>query len=488
MNGVHATSSIHQLHTLSEIIMLYSSDHSFDTKQSQNHHRLHLSTLQTPPCAKDSFSNCYKISPTLEHSSRFPSNSIAPSTSYTISTPMSQSTSHSSTHDTAAANIDPNGEPLAAAWSNVQYPPTPGYAKYPQPLFPPSHASQKPNLEYESTYQTGTGSSSSYVTYKHGTNISTSSAPTPYGYQNQNSKHNGYQQPQYQTQVHYSSYPGAYQVHPLSPSPQYQMFPQTPNMNAIQAPTQQNLQPQRHQQQKPETQYRPFVASSASAPTSITNDHNNSKANTYANIGTGNAPKLVQPLSDISTLVPIPGYMAYHHPLIPIIPSASGNTGKYHQQRQMQMQMQQNMNVQIPPQHPMHLQYPVSMKTLPVSVARVHSNSNESICSEVANEEDNNDEIIETRRMAFGSPTWSAKDDELLRYLKEVEKIGWRDISMYFPSRTINACQFRWRRLILKEENKKKREDRKNKIRQKLASGDLDLGIEIEKQEKAEEV
>lgn len=121
-------------------------------------------------------------------------------------------------------------------------------------------------------------------------------------------------------------------------------------------------------------------------------------------------------------------------------------------------------------------------------MARVHSNSNESIASDIAIEENDKDELIETRRMAFGSPTWSAKDDELLRYLKEVEKIGWRDISMYFPSRTINACQFRWRRLILKEENRKKREDRKNKIREKLANGDLDLGSEIEKQEKAEEV
>jgi hypothetical protein len=393
---------------------------------------------------------------------------------------MSQSTSHSSTLDTAASNIDPNGEQVAAAWSNVQYTSNPGYGKC------PSYTSQRQNPEYESTYQKGTGSSTSHVTFEHGTNINTSS---PYGYHHQSSKPNGYQQPQYQSQAHYPAYPGLYQMSPLSPSPQYQMFPPTPNLTALQTQPQQNLWHQhQHGQQIPETQYRPFVASSTAEPSCHTNANNNSKSNIYANVGTANSTQLVQPLSDISTLVPIPGYMAYHHPLIPIIPSASGNTGKYHQHRQMQMHMQQNMNVQIPQQHSMHLQNPVSLKTLPVSMARVHSNSNESIASDIAIEENDKDELIETRRMAFGSPTWSAKDDELLRYLKEVEKIGWRDISMYFPSRTINACQFRWRRLILKEENRKKREDRKNKIREKLANGDLDLGSEIEKQEKAEEV
>lgn len=44
--------------------------------------------------------------------------------------------------------------------------------------------------------------------------------------------------------------------------------------------------------------------------------------------------------------------------------------------------------------------------------------------------------------------TWTPKEDKLLRELKEVQKLGWREISLYFPDRTPNACQFRWRRII----------------------------------------
>lgn len=77
-------------------------------------------------------------------------------------------------------------------------------------------------------------------------------------------------------------------------------------------------------------------------------------------------------------------------------------------------------------------------------------------------------QLNSTRRMAFGSPTWTSKDDSMLRYLKEVEKLGWRDISMYFPTRTINACQFRWRRLIMKKENKIKRDAHKAAIKERL--------------------
>ncbi|CAI4038561.1 hypothetical protein SMKI_05G1730 [Saccharomyces mikatae IFO 1815] len=43
--------------------------------------------------------------------------------------------------------------------------------------------------------------------------------------------------------------------------------------------------------------------------------------------------------------------------------------------------------------------------------------------------------------------SWDPQDDLLLRHLKEVKKMGWKDISQYFPNRTPNACQFRWRRL-----------------------------------------
>ncbi|CCE61184.1 hypothetical protein TPHA_0A00990 [Tetrapisispora phaffii CBS 4417] len=43
--------------------------------------------------------------------------------------------------------------------------------------------------------------------------------------------------------------------------------------------------------------------------------------------------------------------------------------------------------------------------------------------------------------------SWDPQDDILLRHLKEVKKMGWKDISQYFQNRTPNACQFRWRRL-----------------------------------------
>lgn len=43
--------------------------------------------------------------------------------------------------------------------------------------------------------------------------------------------------------------------------------------------------------------------------------------------------------------------------------------------------------------------------------------------------------------------SWDPQDDILLRHLKEVRKMGWKDISQYFQNRTPNACQFRWRRL-----------------------------------------
>ncbi|SCU87672.1 LAFA_0E08130g1_1 [Lachancea sp. 'fantastica'] len=43
--------------------------------------------------------------------------------------------------------------------------------------------------------------------------------------------------------------------------------------------------------------------------------------------------------------------------------------------------------------------------------------------------------------------SWDPQDDVLLRHLKEVRKLGWKEIAQYFKNRTPNACQFRWRRL-----------------------------------------
>lgn len=45
------------------------------------------------------------------------------------------------------------------------------------------------------------------------------------------------------------------------------------------------------------------------------------------------------------------------------------------------------------------------------------------------------------------SNAWTYEDDCLLKYLKEVRNLGWREISMHFKSRTANGCQFRWRRI-----------------------------------------
>lgn len=50
-------------------------------------------------------------------------------------------------------------------------------------------------------------------------------------------------------------------------------------------------------------------------------------------------------------------------------------------------------------------------------------------------------------KMSKNPSSWDPQDDILLRHLKEVKKLGWKDISQYFTNRTPNACQFRWRRL-----------------------------------------
>lgn len=56
--------------------------------------------------------------------------------------------------------------------------------------------------------------------------------------------------------------------------------------------------------------------------------------------------------------------------------------------------------------------------------------------------------------MAACSPMWTAKEDILLKDLKDNRHLSWKEISTYFPTRTLNACQFRWRRLTIKEKNK----------------------------------
>lgn len=123
-------------------------------------------------------------------------------------------------------------------------------------------------------------------------------------------------------------------------------------------------------------------------------------------------------LNNISNVVPIPGGMAYSHPLITVIPSAKGNTKK-------------------------------QLTFLFEDEYMKNDNQNKFL----------NDEKIQRqiKIISAASSLWTSEEDKLLRKLKEVKKLGWRDISMYFPSRTIYACQFRWRRLVDKEKKKFRR-------------------------------
>jgi len=50
-------------------------------------------------------------------------------------------------------------------------------------------------------------------------------------------------------------------------------------------------------------------------------------------------------------------------------------------------------------------------------------------------------------RLPRESSSWKHEDDDKLRELKDVHNLGWRQIADFFPGRTSNACQFRWRRL-----------------------------------------
>jgi hypothetical protein len=56
---------------------------------------------------------------------------------------------------------------------------------------------------------------------------------------------------------------------------------------------------------------------------------------------------------------------------------------------------------------------------------------------------------VHKRSNARQSNAWTSEDDDLLRYLKEVRNLGWREISIHFKKRTANGCQFRWRRITL---------------------------------------
>lgn len=112
-----------------------------------------------------------------------------------------------------------------------------------------------------------------------------------------------------------------------------------------------------------------------------------------------------------------------------------------------------------------YYQYP-SSTLLPVDTSIYVQQTNNIVTS--VNRSQASPPPADSPKTAFGSPIWTADDDKLLRHLKEEKKLGWREISVHFPKRTLNACQFRWRRLIAKEENKKKRDTMKKMLKKRL--------------------
>lgn len=67
--------------------------------------------------------------------------------------------------------------------------------------------------------------------------------------------------------------------------------------------------------------------------------------------------------------------------------------------------------------------------------------------SSFVNDNDVKSSAVSESKTSKNPSSWDPQDDILLRHLKEVKKLGWKDISQYFTNRTPNACQFRWRRL-----------------------------------------
>lgn len=51
--------------------------------------------------------------------------------------------------------------------------------------------------------------------------------------------------------------------------------------------------------------------------------------------------------------------------------------------------------------------------------------------------------------------------------LKEERNLGWHEIASYFPNRTLNACQFRWRRLAATGARRQTAQDKPVKSKKK---------------------
>lgn len=128
---------------------------------------------------------------------------------------------------------------------------------------------------------------------------------------------------------------------------------------------------------------------------------------------------------EFSDFVPTPGSMSYPHPIIPVIPNTRSKAKtNYH----------------------IILEYDYVKR-----IHEIHKINNKSKDKKESKKIKHPIKIIAVR-----SPIWTSKEDQLLRDLKGKQNLSWRDISLYFPTRTINACQFRWRRLTIREANKLK--------------------------------
>lgn len=92
------------------------------------------------------------------------------------------------------------------------------------------------------------------------------------------------------------------------------------------------------------------------------------------------------------------------------------------------------------------------------------------------------DAIIETSGRRSSS-AWPPEDDRLLRKLKEEKKLGWREIASYFPNRTLNACQFRWRRLVIGVSGKK---DKNQGVIEEVTVGNENDDVKIKSEKRRE--
>lgn len=173
-------------------------------------------------------------------------------------------------------------------------------------------------------------------------------------------------------------------------------------------------------------------------------------------------------------MAPSPPPQAASMPAFPVmrmasVPTMRGLQAQAQIQAQAQAQAQAELRAQRRPsyEHPFvgssYILY--SSKPLPVSGARPGA-----------------DAIIETSGRRSSS-AWPPEDDRLLRKLKEEKKLGWREIASYFPNRTLNACQFRWRRLVIGVSGKK---DKNQGVIEEVTVGNENDDVKIKSEKRRE--